>query len=356
MVVHKGRGATRNPDNRYSATRVEAVDDGWFDEFADATMVPRRPETVVLPDRTVNLITSNRSPDIPFTNSINAYKGCEHGCIYCFARPTHAYLDLSPGLDFETRLFYKTNIEENLEKQLGKRSYQCTPIAMGTNTDPYQPIEKQHRITRRILEYMLEHRHPVSIVTKGQLVLRDLDVLGELASHNLVSVNISLTSLDARLKTTLEPRTASPQFRLKAIRQLREAGVPTGAMLAPMIPFVNDSELEQLVAAAVEAGAQRLSYILVRLPLEVAPLFEAWLNDHLPLKAERVMSAIRATREGSVYKARWGERMTGTGAIAQLIGKRFTAALKKHGLADVAPLELRTDLFRRPGHRQMSLF
>jgi len=348
----KGRGATENPESRFLARHSEAVDDGW-DATASANAIKTR--TQLYPDRTVTLITRNQSPDIPFDRSINPYKGCEHGCVYCFARPTHAYLDLSPGLDFETKIFVKTNVRERLVEELGKRSYECRTLAMGTNTDPYQPAEKQQRVTRAILETLLEARHPVSLVTKGQLILRDLDLLTEFAHLGLVSVAVSLTTLSNELKTRLEPRTASPAARLKVIRELHQAGVPVGAMVAPVIPFVNDHEIEDIVAAGTAAGAATMRYILLRLPHEVGDLFRAWLDVHYPLKTERVMSAIKSTRGGKAYDARWGTRMRGEGSMAELISVRFRAALKKHRILDAQSPELRTDLFRPPGQRQLSL-
>jgi len=324
----KGRGAPSNRPSRFLPTQSEAVYDGW-----DEPEPPRRPETRALPDRTRRLITRNRSPDIGFDRSINPYKGCEHGCVYCFARPTHCYLDLSAGLDFETRLYYKTGVRERLLAELRKPGYRCRPIALGTNTDPYQPLEGERRVTREILETLLELEHPLSIVTKGRLILRDLDLLGELAARRLVTVHVSVTTLRNGLKARLEPRAAGPAARLRMIRELRGAGVPTGAMLAPLIPFINDDEIEELVAACAAAGAQAMGYILLRLPAEVAPLFREWLAEHEPLKAERVMSAIRSARGGRDYDAAWGTRMTGEGPMAQLIGRRVQRALARAGLA-----------------------
>ncbi len=360
----KTRGATLSPQSRYLARTSEPVDDGWAarpEDVDDAGVLEDElfpapdPATELLPDRTVRLITRNRSPDIPFDRSINAYKGCEHGCVYCFARPTHAYLDLSPGIDFETRIFYKTRVREHLEAELGKAGYECRTLALGTNTDPYQPAERDKRITRTILEVLLEHRHPVSIVTKGALILRDADLLAELAALGLVSVHVSVTTLDPNLKRRLEPRTAGPAARLKIIRELKARGVPVGAMVAPVIPFVNDAELEDIVDACVEAGAEALGYILLRLPLEVAPMFQSWLATHYPLKAQRVEAAIRSARGGELYRAAWGRRMVGEGAFADLIAKRFNRALKRHGLKDVRLPELRRDRFAVPTPQQ-SLF
>ena len=354
VTVHKGRGATINPESRYLPTTSESVDDGWgLDQGPESN-----PATEFFPDRTVRLITRNRSPDVPFDRSINAYKGCEHGCVYCFARPTHAYLDLSPGLDFETRIFYKTGVRERLVEELGHRSYECRTIAMGTNTDPYQPVEKRLRITRAVLETALECRHPVSIVTKSQLVLRDGDLLGELAKLQLVNVMVSVTTLSNKLKVKLEPRTASPAARLRTIERLSGLGVPVGAMAAPVIPFINDQELETIVARSAVAGARAVRYVLLRLPLEVKELFEAWLAEHYPLRAERVMSAVRDTRGGKAYDSTWGVRMRGTGPFAELLAARYAAACRKHGLEDAQMPPLRTDLFRppRPQSPQLSLW
>ena len=345
----KGRGAVSNPAGRFETTSSEAVDDGW--ELQEAAPDPR---TTFLPDATRNIIATNRSPDIPFTQSINPYKGCEHGCVYCYARPTHAYLDLSPGLDFETKIFYKTEPAERLREALDRPGYQCKPLAMGTNTDPYQPGEKHYQVTRRVLEVLLEYRHPVTIVSKGALILRDLDLLSELAAHNLASVAISITTLDNALKTKLEPRTASPSARLRVVRELAAADVPVGAMMAPVIPVINDGEIEAVVAAAAEAGAEFVGYVVLRLPFEVKDLFTEWLAEHYPLKAEHVMNRVRELHGGKAYQAEWGARMRGRGVYADLIAKRFEVALRKNGL-DKSPRrrELHTDLFRQ---RQSSLF
>ena len=351
----KGRGSGSNQQSRYVAMRSEQVDDGWSTDREE----PAKVATRLFADRTRRIITKNQSPDIGFDHSINPYKGCEHGCIYCFARPTHAFLDLSPGLDFETKIFYKTDVREHLLTELSHPQYQCRTLAIGTNTDPYQPAEKHHRVMREVLETLLECRHPVSIVTKSAFITRDIDVLAELAAHGLTYVHVSVTTLDNDLKTKLEPRTASPQARLRTISELRQAGIPTGAMLAPIIPFINDREIEALVESCTEAGAQALGYILIRLPLEVQPLFEEWLQNHYPLKAQRVMSAIRDMRGGRAYRAQWHTRMVGEGQLAQLIQQRFIKALARAGLADSGMSELRTDLFQKPAHPedgQLNLF
>ena len=352
--IHKGRGSGSNQQSRYLSLHTQAVDDGWYvaEEYT-------RVATQVFADRTKRIITRNNSPDVKFSQSINPYKGCEHGCIYCFARPTHAYLDLSPGLDFETKLFFKTNVRERLLDELGKASYACSTLAIGTNTDPYQPLEKDKRVMREILQTLLELHHPVSIVTKSTLVLRDLDLLSDLAKLGLTHVYLSVTSLDNALKVKLEPRTAGPRARLRTIAALREAGVPVGAMLAPIIPFINDHEIEDLVNAVASAGAQAVGYILIRLPLEVRPLFEEWLDNHYPLKAQRVMAAIRDTRGGRAYQAQWHTRMVGQGPIAELIGQRFASAMKKCGLNNGELAALRTDQFIRPKAKadsQLDLF
>ena len=347
--VLKGRGAVSNPAGRFETTPSEVVDDGWL--LQEAAPDPR---TTFTPDATRNIIAKNSSPDIPFSQSINPYKGCEHGCVYCYARPTHAYLDLSPGLDFETKIFYKTDPAERLREALDRAEYQCKPLAMGTNTDPYQPGEKHYQVTRRVLEVLLEYRHPVTIVSKGALILRDLDLLSELAAHGLASVAISVTTLDNALKTKLEPRTASPSARLRVVRELAAADVPVGAMMAPVIPVINDGEIEAVVAAVAEAGAEFVGYVVLRLPFEVKDLFTEWLAEHYPLKAEHVMNRVRELHGGKEYQAEWGARMRGRGVYADLIAKRFEVALRKNGL-DKSPRrrELRTDLFRR---RQGCLF
>ena len=356
----KGRGAVTNHPSRFLAAAVEPQSDDWGDgsDILEYWQT-RNTKVQIRPDLTKRLITSNRSPDIPFDQSINPYKGCEHGCVYCFARPTHAYLDLSPGLDFETHIFYKTHVRENLLRELGKPSYVVSPIAMGTNTDPYQPIEREHQITRTILELALQTQHPVSIVTKGVLILRDLDLLTELAKHNLVHVSVSLTTLSKSLKQQLEPRTASPSARLRMIRELSNAGVPTGAMFAPMIPYVNDHELEALVSAAHEAGAGWGAYILLRLPREVRPLFTQWLQDHYPERQRKVMNVLDAHHEKPEGRTQWSVRMRGTGVFADLLSQRFAIAARKVGFdGDRTPL--RTDLFRPPtpdaAAGQMGLF
>ena len=329
----KGRGATRNPQPRFLNTTTVPVDDGWSldaswsEEFPDSD-----PISTFLPDKTRNIITTNRSPDVPFDQSINPYKGCEHGCVYCFARPTHAYLDLSPGLDFETKIFYKTNPIDRLRESLDNPRYECKTIAIGTNTDPYQPVEKRLCVTRQILETLFAYRHPVSIVTKGVLILRDLDLLAEFAKLGLVSVGISVTTLQNELKTKLEPRTASPKARLRLVETLSSRNIPVGVMVAPIIPMLNDHELEDIVKKSVDAGAQFAGHVMIRLPLEVAPLFESWLYEHYPMKANRVMNRIKDLHGGKTYDSQWGTRMRGSGVYAEMIHKRFEVIKRKCGL------------------------
>ncbi|MGE8358452.1 PA0069 family radical SAM protein [Pseudomonas sp.] len=344
----RGRGTASNPHNRYAPTQIIASDDGWYQE------VPPSRATEVRAETAKTLITRNQSPDLPFDCSINPYRGCEHGCIYCYARPSHAYWDLSPGIDFETRLIAKTNAAAVLEQQLSKPGYQCAPINLGSNTDPYQPIDREHRLTRQVLEVLLRYRHPVTIVTKGSLILRDLDLLTELAQMNLVSVYISLTTLDDELKRILEPRAAAPSARLRAIRVLRQHGIPVGVLCSPMIPMINDMELERLLESAKKAGAQSANYMLLRLPREVAPLFEEWLQAHHPQRAEHVLSLIRQSRGGELYDSRFGTRFRGEGAFADLLEQRFAVALRRFGLARRQPHSLDCSRFAPPGG-QLSL-
>ena len=350
----KGRGSLSNPAGRFDKTSCVAVNDGW-ERPDDESFPSPAPRTEFFRDLTRNIIATNRSPDIPFDQSINPYKGCEHGCIYCYARQTHAYLDLSPGLDFETKIFVKSQPVERLREAFEAPGYECKTLAIGTNTDPYQPGEKLHRVTRRVLETLLEFRHPVSIVTKGKLILRDLDLLGELAAHGLVTVAVSITTLDDRLKARLEPRTASPRARLRMVRELAGAGIPVAVMMAPVIPFINDNEIEDVVARAADAGALAVNYIMLRLPFEVKELFAEWLAEHYPLKADHVMNRLRDLHGGKAYRAGWGTRMRGRGPYAELVAKRFKLARRRHGLDGSRLPALSTDLFLRP-FQQRSLF
>jgi len=326
--VEKGRGAVSNPAGRFESTSMESADDGW----GGLEEPPRRAETTLVADRPRRAITRNDSPDVPFEQSINPYQGCEHGCIYCFARPSHAYWNLGPGLDFETRIFHKPGLAQLLARELAAPSYVCKPINLGANTDPYQPAERELRTTRGLLEVLLAHRHPVTIVTKSALVLRDLDLLAGLASRRLTSVVVSLTTLDDGLKRALEPRAASPHARLKVIRALADAGVPVTAMMAPVIPALNDHEIESLLEAAAGAGAASAGYMLVRLPHELGALFEQWLRAHYPARAARVLNLLRDLRGGRLNDPRFGHRMKGEGAYAQLLARRFAVACRRYGL------------------------
>jgi DNA repair photolyase len=324
---------------------IEKSDDGWYQEETPDFLA----ETV-LPDRARGIISSNDSPDVGFERSINPYRGCSHGCVYCFARPSHAFLGLSPGLDFETKLFYKADAVTILEQELGKPRYVCKPIALGINTDGYQPLERKLEVTRSILAVLARCRHPVTIVTKSALVLRDLDLLTDLAADRLVSVMVSITSLTDEIKRTLEPRTASPQARLRVVRQLSEAGVPVGVLVAPVIPALTDHEMEDILAAARAAGASAAGYVLLRLPHELKVIFREWLKDHYPDRAAHVMSLINQARGGKDYDSQFGVRMKGTGAYAELLRARFELAVRKLGLETAdARYDLDTSKFRPPG-------
>jgi DNA repair photolyase len=339
----KGRGTLSNPAGRFELTQLAPVDDGWYVEESSDSLA-----TTLEPDRAREVISTNDSPDVPFEQSINPYRGCSHGCVYCYARPSHAYMGLSPGLDFETRLFYKADAGSVLEQQLARPGYVCQPIMLGANTDPYQPSERQLRVTRAILEVLTRSRHPVNILTKGALVLRDLDLLRELAQQRLVGVGVSITTLDNDLKRTMEPRTASPQARLRVVAELRAAGIPCGVMAAPMIPALNDHELENILAAAAAAGAQWAGYVLVRLPYEIKDLFREWLEEHYPQRAAHVMSLIRDMRGGRDNDPRFGTRMRGTGPYAQLLRERFRIACQRLGLNAARRAPLDTTLFTAP--------
>jgi DNA repair photolyase len=349
--LQRGRGATFSPDNRYSAHTQEALDDGWGG--LDAPLEPLRTTFTVDASRTV--ISYNDSPDVGFDRSINPYRGCEHGCVYCFARPSHAWLGLSPGLDFESRLFYKPDAPELLRKELAARSYRPAPIAVGINTDAYQPGERKLKITRRILELLVECRHPFSIVTKSALIERDLDLLTAAAARKLVSVAVSITTLDRSLARRMEPRAAAPQRRLEVIRNLSAAGVPVSVLVAPLIPVLTDGELENILEAAHAAGARAAGYVLLRLPHELKELFEAWLTAHEPGKAAHVMNRIRDMRGGKDYDSRFGARMRGTGDYADLLAKRFAMAERRLGFGDFPPLD--DSQFRPPRNTpQLELF
>ncbi|HUG74005.1 MAG TPA: PA0069 family radical SAM protein [Steroidobacteraceae bacterium] len=340
---YKGRGALSNPANRFDRQHAESIDDGWFQEA-----VPSAIPTEVSADASRTIISSNDSPDIGFDQSINPYRGCEHGCVFCYARPTHAYLGMSPGIDFETRLTYKPEAAALLRQELARPGYVCKQIMLGSNTDPYQPIERQFRVTRAILEVLAETRHPVSITTRSTLILRDLDLLAPMAAQGLVSVVYSVTTFDQELKRRLEPRSASSPARLQAIRALRAEGVPVGVLAAPIIPAVNDSELETILQRVVDAGATHAGYVLLRLPLEVAELFRQWLDTHMPDRAAHVMSLVQDARGGKDNTSAFGERMRGTGAWAQLLRDRFRLACRKHGLATGRDVPLDVSQFRPP--------
>ncbi|MFQ5959578.1 MAG: PA0069 family radical SAM protein [Alphaproteobacteria bacterium] len=327
-LLRKGRGAASNHDGRYEPTTRVALDDGWG--CLDAEPAPLC--TTVALDASRTVIAHNASPDVPFDRSINPYRGCEHGCVYCFARPTHAFLGLSPGQDFETRLFAKAQAPALLAEELRRPGYRCRVIALGTSTDPYQPIERERRITRGVLEVLAAFNHPVGIVTKSALAVRDIDILAPMARRRLAKVFVSVTTLDRGLARRLEPRAPTPARRIEAVREFAAAGIPTGVLVAPVIPALNDSEIERILAAAAEAGAASASYVLLRLPLEVKDLFREWLAVHAPLKAARVMQLVRETRGGRDYEATWNTRMTGRGAYAELIARRFDVACKRHGL------------------------
>lgn len=325
----KGRGAISNADGRYERFAHVREDDSWG--TLDAGDRPA-PKTRVLYDSTRSVIARNTSPDLSFDRSINPYRGCEHGCVYCFARPSHAWLGLSPGLDFETQILVKPRAAQLLEQELADPKYKPRAIALGTNTDPYQPLEREHRITRSVLEVLAAHNHPVAIVTKSHLVTRDIDILGPMAEKGLAKVAISITTLDGRLARTMEPRAAAPAKRLDAIRALARAGIPTAVMTAPLIPALNDMEMETILEKAAEAGATSAGYVMLRLPLEIKDLFREWLETHVPDKAKHVMTLVRAMRGGKDYDASWGARMTGGGPYAELIGQRFRVATRRLGL------------------------
>jgi len=348
----KGRGTANRIDPRYLPDIRQAVDDGWSPEEEAKPL-----RTTVTVEHSKTIITRNHSPDIPFDASINPYRGCEHGCIYCYARPAHAYMDLSPGVDFESRLFAKPDAPVLLEKELSKRSYRCTPIALGSNTDPYQPIERKWQITRRIIEVLRACQHPLTIVTKSWLVERDIDLLSDMAEKNLVQVFISVTTLDSSLARRMEPRATAPQGRLQALQSLHDAGIPTGVMFAPVIPALNDTEMESVLAAAAEAEVCNAGYVMLRLPHEIRVLFREWLETHYPMKADHVMNMVRDIRGGRENDPRFKSRMRGEGVFADMIADRFRATCKRLGL-NRKPVCLDTKLFTPPTRhkKQLQLF
>jgi DNA repair photolyase len=340
----KGRGALSNPLGRFDAREISAVDDGWYMEGEPDSIA-----TTLEPDKARGVITTNDSPDIPFESSINPYRGCEHACPYCYARPSHAYMGLSPGLDFETRLFYKADAQRTLESELARPGYACKPIMLGANTDPYQPVEKRMKVTRSILEVLARTRHPVAVITKSATVLRDLDLLTDLARDNLVSVSVSVTTLDDDLKRRLEPRAASPAARIRTLAALAAAGVPCGVMVAPVIPAITDHEMERILEASAGAGARWAGYVLLRLPYEVKSLFREWLAEHYPDRAAHVMSLIHEMRGGRDNDPRFGSRMRGAGPYAQLLRNRFKLACQRLKLNSTARSSLDTTRFQPPG-------
>ncbi|MGE7197914.1 PA0069 family radical SAM protein [Brevundimonas naejangsanensis] len=348
-----GRGARSNASGRYEADRREAYDDGWTDQ--DETVPPLR--TTLSPERARTIIAKNTSPDVGFDRSINPYKGCEHGCIYCYARPSHAWMGLSPGLDFESRIFFKPDAARLLEQELSKPRYVCRRIHIGGNTDPYQPVERETGSTRSILEVMQRFNHPFSIITKSVLIARDADILGDMGRRGLASAFVSITTLDRKLARAMEPRASTPAKRLEAISRLADAGCPVGVGFAPVIPGLNDHELEAVLEAAQKAGATSAMYVTLRLPLEIKDLFREWLADARSDRAARVMSLIRQTRGGKDYDPDWSQRMKGTGPVAELIATRFKAAIKRYGL-DAPRQSLDVTQFRVPADArpQLDLF
>lgn len=347
--ARKGRGAISNVQGRFERVQRESFDDGWaesVDEHQHETeALPAKLLTQVTIEQAKSILTRNSSPDIRFDVSLNPYRGCEHGCIYCFARPSHAYLDLSPGLDFETKLYAKKNAAARLREELAKPSYRCEPIALGVNTDAYQPIEREHRVTREVLEMLHEVDHPVALITKSSLIERDIDLLAPMAEKRLVFADITIATLDADIARTLEPRAATPSRRLRTIRELSAAGIPVGVSVAPTIPFITEPDLERILEAAQEAGARYASYVVLRLPWEVKPLFLEWLQAHYPDRAERVMNRVREMRGGKDYDADFSQRMSGTGIWADFLRQRFYKAADRLGLS-YRRLQLDTSHFR----------
>jgi DNA repair photolyase len=346
---NRGRSAGINPSGRFEPVTRHVFDDGWN---SLEELPPFKTEVQVERPRTI--ITRNESPDISFDRSINPYRGCEHGCVYCFARPTHSFMGLSPGLDFESKLFAKPDAAKLLDRELSKEGYQPRTIAIGTNTDPYQPVERQWRIMREILEVLEARNHPVGIVTKSALVTRDIDILSRMAERGLAKVALSVTTLDRMLARTMEPRASTPTKRLEAIRQLSEAGIPASVMVAPIVPGLTDPEIERILDSARAAGAREAGYVLLRLPLEVAPIFKDWLLRHYPDRYRHVMSLVRSMRGGKDYDSEWGKRMKGSGPYAWQIGRRFEIAAKRLGL-NMERRPLRTDLFEPPARKNEQL-
>lgn len=355
-TIIKNRGAVSNPDGRFESQTREIYDDGWESFTEEDEIVPTL-ETTLLQEIAKSIITTNDSPDIGFEQSINPYRGCEHGCIYCYARPAHSYVNLSPGLDFETKIFYKVDAAKLLEKEISKPKYICKTIMLGSNTDPYQPAEATLKVTRSILEVLNNYNHPVAIITKGTLIERDIELLSTMAKRNLAKVAITITTLNPNLKRILEPRAADPRARLRIIRQLTQAGIPVRVMSAPMIPMINDMELEKILKSASEAGAKFAGYTFVRLPYEVKDLFKEWLTKHFPNRAEHVMSIIRQMRGGKEYDATFGKRMRGEGEFANLLETRFDIACKRFNLnCETSPSLDTTSLKVAKNSSQLNLF
>ena len=359
VVVRKGRGSVTNPANRFERCALEPFDDGWGTLETALADLPPLPTTLT-PDASRSAIAWNDSPDLGFDRAVNPYRGCEHGCVYCYARPSHAYLGYSPGLDFETRLIFKPEVAALLERELRKPGYVPRPMGLGTNTDPYQPVDRTLKLTRAVLEVLERFGHPVSIVTKSAGVLRDLDILQRMAARRLTRVWVSVTTLDASLARRMEPRAASPARRLQAIAGLAQAGVPVGVMTAPMIPGLNDAELERIMQAAAQAGARHANYVLLRLPLELRDMFQSWLQQHFPDRARHVLSLIRETRAGMLNDSRFHHRFSGSGPYAELLGRRQARAARQWGLEAPEPLDC--GVFAVPaspagvGAGQLSLF
>lgn len=345
QVPLKGRGAASRVPSRFDTTATVGVDDGWESVYQEMEDAPRL-RTQVQEERARTVISHNSSPDVGFSASVNPYRGCEHGCVYCFARPSHSYLSLSPGLDFETRLFAKTNAPERLRAEISKSNYKCTPIALGINTDGYQPIERNYEITRQCLEVLADAKHPVSFVTKSALITRDIELLASMAKDRLVTVYFSVTTLDRKLSAKLEPRAAAPHARLRAMNQLYEAGIPVGVLIAPVIPMITDHDLEAILEAAHEHGARAAGYVLLRLPNEIKDIWREWLELHYPDRAAHVLSLMRQMHGGKEYDASFGTRMSGTGPVADLIRKRFEKKHRELGFTRLPALA--THLFQPP--------
>jgi DNA repair photolyase len=354
-MMIKNRGAISNPAGRFEINTHEVFDDGWY-QTEEEDSVPLL-ETTLFQDKAKTVITRNDSPDIGFEQSINPYRGCEHGCIYCYARPSHAYMNMSPGLDFETKIFYKVDAAKILQKEISHPKYICKTIVLGANTDPYQPVESKLKITRSILEVLSQNNHPVIIITKSSLIERDMDLLADMAKRHLIKVAVSMTTLSNKLKSILEPRTAVPKARLAVIQKLTENGIPVRVMVAPVIPLVTDSELEKILKWASHAGARHAAYTVIRLPYEVKDLFKEWLAQHFPERANHVMNIIKQMRGGKEYDATFGKRMRGEGEFASLLEKRFHVACKRYHLNQQPSQPLATHLFKPLGvMKQLNLF